>query len=121
MDKLFEEGASDVYFTPIHMKKTRPAIKLSVLHPIDLTQKIEKVLFEHTSTIGLRRIKVDKAFLNRKIETIKTKYGEISIKYAYTGDSEKKWKAEYSDCVKIARENNISLQEVYNEINKHIE
>lgn len=121
MDKLFDGGVNDVYFTPIHMKKSRPAIKLSVLHPKELSQEIEKIIFEHTSTIGLRRITVEKAFLKREFKKIKTKYGDITIKYAFTGNAEKKWKPEYIECVTIANDNNISLQELYNEINKHIE
>ena len=120
MEKLFESGASDVYFTPIHMKKSRPAIKLSVLHPDELSHTVERLLFEHTSTIGLRRITVEKAFLKREIRKVVTKYGEVTIKYTFIGDSERKWKPEYRECVKIANENNISLQDVYNEINKHI-
>ncbi len=121
MTKLFDAGANDVYFTPIQMKKSRPAIKLSVLHTEELCSVIEKIIFEHTSTIGLRRLTVEKAFLKRETKSIDTKYGKIEIKVAHIGDSDKKWKPEYNDCIKLANENNISLQEIYNEINKHIE
>lgn len=120
MDKLFEVGASDVYFTPIIMKKTRPAVKLSVLTNMKFADKIEQIILKETTTLGIRKYKVEKIMLNREIEKINTKYGKIDIKNSYYKGEIIKQKPEYEDCRKISLENNLPIREVYKEVYKNL-
>jgi uncharacterized protein (TIGR00299 family) protein len=118
IDSLFDAGAKDVYITPIIMKKSRPAAKLSVLCDTGTEKNIEEVLFKETSSIGLRKYRVDKIILDRKIEHIKTIYGEVKIKSAFYKNKLIKSKPEYEDCIRIARERNIPIKEVYRMVEK---
>ncbi len=116
MDKLFAKGADDVYFTPITMKKTRPAITVSVLCKKEIEEAVSEILFTETSTLGLRKYSVDKMMLQRKSYTLNTVYGEVTIKSGYYKGKMIKSKPEYNDCKRIAQKKNISIQEVYREI-----
>ncbi len=116
MEKLFDNGASDVFFTPITMKKTRPAITLSVLCRAAAEDRILEILFTETSTLGIRKYPVKKVMLQRKSFKIHTKLGEVTIKSGYYKGDVVKSKPEYNDCKRIAREKNISIQEVYKTI-----
>lgn len=118
IDSLFEAGAKDVYITPIIMKKSRPAAKLSVLCDTGAEKDIEEVLFKETSSLGLRKYRVDKIILDRKIEHVKTKYGEVKIKSAFYKNKLIKSKPEYEDCIRIAKEKNIPIKEVYRMVEK---
>jgi len=113
IDSLFDAGAKDVYITPIIMKKSRPAAKLSVLCDTGTEKNIEEILFKETSSLGLRKYKVEKIILERKIECVKTKYGEVKIKSAFYKNKLIKSKPEYEDCIRIAKEKNIPINEVY--------
>lgn len=121
MNKLFDNGASDVYFTPIIMKKTRPAIKLTVLCESKLENIMKEIIFKETTTLGIRKYNVEKSMLSREIEKLDTIYGEISVKKSYFNGNLVNSKPEYEDCKKIALEKNISIKEVYEEINKNKE
>ncbi|EGW38847.1 nickel pincer cofactor biosynthesis protein LarC [Desulfosporosinus sp. OT] len=115
-ERLFEIGALDVYKTPIIMKKGRPAIKLSILVNKTKEKEVMEVIFRETTSIGIRKFKVEKIMLNRKFSTVKTKYGDITIKSSYYEGDLFKYKAEYEDCKKIAREKNIPIAKVYREV-----
>jgi uncharacterized protein (TIGR00299 family) protein len=82
-EKLFEVGALDVFKTPIFMKKGRPGIKLSVLTNEKVEKDILNVIFEETTSIGVRKYKVEKIMLNREFAKVKTEYGDITIKKSY--------------------------------------
>ncbi|MBN1415144.1 MAG: nickel pincer cofactor biosynthesis protein LarC [Bacteroidales bacterium] len=118
IDALFEAGAKDVYITPIIMKKSRPAVTLSVLAEADSWQRVKEVLFTETSTLGIRKYSVEKTMLKRKMEFLDTTYGRVRIKTAYFNRKKIKSKPEYEDCMKIARENKIPLNQVYKEIER---
>lgn len=117
-EKLFDAGALDVFKTPIFMKKGRPGIKLSVL----ISEKIEKdildIVFEETTSIGVRKYKVEKIMLNREFSKVETQYGEVTIKKSYYKGNLVKYKPEYEECKKIAKENNITMEKVYREVYK---
>ncbi|MBN2480962.1 MAG: nickel pincer cofactor biosynthesis protein LarC [Bacteroidales bacterium] len=115
IDLLFAAGAKDVYITPVIMKKSRPAVKLSVLCDPESDQSINEVLFKETSTLGLRKFAVEKTMLERKVENINTRYGTVRIKSAFFQGQCIKSKPEYEDCIRIARENNIPIRQVYRE------
>ncbi|WP_271811676.1 nickel pincer cofactor biosynthesis protein LarC [Clostridium beijerinckii] len=117
-EKLFDAGALDVFKTPIFMKKGRPGIKLSIL----ISEKIEKdildIVFEETTSIGVRKYKVEKIMLNREFSKVETQYGEVTIKKSYYKGNLLKYKPEYEECKKIAKENNITMEKVYREVYK---
>ncbi|MBE6087879.1 MAG: nickel pincer cofactor biosynthesis protein LarC [Clostridium beijerinckii] len=117
-EKLFDAGALDVFKTSIFMKKGRPGIKLSVL----ISEKIEKdildIVFEETTSIGVRKYKVEKIMLNREFSKVETQYGEVTIKKSYYKGNLVKYKPEYEECKKIAKENNITMEKVYREVYK---
>ncbi len=111
---LFDAGAKDVYITPIIMKKSRPAVTLSVLCKSSSEKAVEEILFRETSSLGLRKHTVEKIMLKRKIDSVTTKYGKVKIKSAFYNDTLVKSKPEYEDCIKIAKKENIPIKEVYN-------
>jgi uncharacterized protein (TIGR00299 family) protein len=118
IDSLFSAGAKDVYITPIIMKKSRPAVKLSILCTPDAENGINEVLFRETSTIGIRKYSIDKTMLERKIEQITTRFGDVRVKSAFYRGVCIKSKPEYDDCLKIAREKGIPISQVYSEVEK---
>ncbi|MCB2297685.1 nickel pincer cofactor biosynthesis protein LarC [Clostridium tagluense] len=113
IDKLFNEGALDVYLIPIIMKKGRPGVKISVLCQAAKLEKMKEVLFRETTTFGVRSFKVDKTMLQREFVKVNTSYGEITLKEAYYKGEKIKSKLEYEECKKIAEDRGISLREVY--------
>jgi uncharacterized protein (TIGR00299 family) protein len=116
MEKLFETGADDVWMQSIIMKKSRPGIKLSALCSPTLSEIIGQILFTHTSTLGYRVLAADKKMLERSWQTLETRWGSVRIKQGILDGKVIKSKPEYEDCLKISRENNIPLIDVYNEI-----
>lgn len=120
-ERLFEKGALDVFKTPIIMKKGRPAIKLSILVNTNKEKEVSDVIFKETTSIGIRKFKVEKIMLHRDFLTLKTKYGNVLIKKSYYEGQLVKYKAEYEDCKKIAVENNIPLARVYREVDRGME
>lgn len=120
MEGLFELKAADVFLTPIIMKKTRPAVKLSVLCSKDKFKGIRNYIFKETSTLGIRYYKVEKNMLQRDFTKLSTSFGEITVKNAYFEGKKIKRKPEYEECKKIAKEKGLSLTEVYNEINNKL-
>ena len=117
-EKLFENGALDVFKTPIIMKKGRPAVKLSVLVNGSNEKKVTDILFQETTSLGLRKFNVEKVMLQREFITLDTKYGTVSVKISYLSNANKKYKAEYEDCKKIAFANDVSIMEVYREVDR---
>ena len=120
IDSLFSAGAKDVFITPIIMKKSRPAVKLSVLCTPEAENRVNEVLFRETSTIGVRKFAIDKTMLDRKIEHIDTRFGEVRVKSAFYQGVCIKSKPEYDDCIKIAREKGIPISQVYREVEKEL-
>lgn len=118
MDNLFKSGANDVFITPIIMKKTRNGSKLSVLCKSDIKDKVSKILIHETSTFGFRSFPVEKYELERDFLDLETRFGKVKVKRAFANDQVIKRKPEYADCVRISREQNVPLLEVYKEIEK---
>lgn len=116
MDSLFQQGALDVFLTPVIMKKSRPAIKISILCGDRERQAIEEILWLKTSTFGLRTQRVSKTMLKRDFSIRSTKYGAITMKNAYFGGKRIKSKPEYEDCRKLAGEKGVSVKEIYDSL-----
>lgn len=112
MDQLLEAGAFDVFFTPIQMKKNRPATKLTVLGNVNAKTELTKLILSETSTIGVRYQTWHRAIMKRHFLTVETPYGPVQLKVATYDDIEKKT-PEYADCAKLAQQFHIPLNTVY--------
>jgi uncharacterized protein (TIGR00299 family) protein len=113
MEKLFAAGALDVFFTPIQMKKNRPATLLSALCRPDEVERLEAIIFWETSTLGVRRQPVERRCLERESETVETPYGLIRVKVAHLSDGTTKRAPEYEDCRRAAEIHDVPLRVVY--------
>ncbi|WP_282036213.1 nickel pincer cofactor biosynthesis protein LarC [Saccharicrinis aurantiacus] len=108
-DLLLKSGARDAYLSPIVMKKGRAATKLSVLCLAQDAEVIANTIFEHTTTIGLRKYPIDKIELPRVSKTKETPYGEVRYKESTLPSGEKRIKIEFDDLEKLAKANNLSI------------
>jgi pyridinium-3,5-bisthiocarboxylic acid mononucleotide nickel chelatase len=113
IELLFEAGAQDVFLVPIIMKKSRPAVQLSILCDISEREKFERLILTETTSLGLRYTPMIKSMLERKSRTVDTPYGPIRIKEGILDGKTIKYKAEYDDCVYAARQGKVTLNEVY--------
>lgn len=116
MECLFSAGAHDIFFTPIIMKKSRPAIMVSVLCDMGQQKLLEEVLLLNSSTFGLRSHKVAKLMLRRQQAKVKTRYGEVSVKNGCFNGRIIKSKPEYEDCKRLAKEKGVPIQNIYESI-----
>ncbi|MCX8053759.1 MAG: LarC family nickel insertion protein, partial [Armatimonadetes bacterium] len=98
MDRLLAAGALDVYLTPIQMKKNRPAVLVSVMCAPENTTKMCEILFEETSTIGVRIDCRSRICLARELVVVETRFGSIRVKVARMGDEIVNAQPEYEDC-----------------------
>ncbi|MGN0244372.1 MAG: nickel pincer cofactor biosynthesis protein LarC [Lachnospiraceae bacterium] len=112
MERLFEAGARDVHYQPVYMKKNRPGWQLNVICEEEKIAQLEQIIFEETTTIGIRRIRVERSVLGRNIEKVQTPYGDALVKVCHLGDETKIY-PEYESVVKICKEHQLPYQEVY--------
>jgi uncharacterized protein (TIGR00299 family) protein len=113
VQKLLDHGALDVFLTNIQMKKSRPAVKLSVISSLEDTEKLTDMIFNETTTLGVRIYQTERRKLFIKKKRVKTKYGDITIKVGKLNDKVKTISPEYEDCQSIAEKNNIPLKDIY--------
>jgi pyridinium-3,5-bisthiocarboxylic acid mononucleotide nickel chelatase len=113
MEKLFSEGARDVWFTPIQMKKNRPAVMLSVLVTEALHHRAVDLILRETSTLGLRVQHIDRHEAEREIVKIATSLGQVSVKVKRLGGVTISLTPEYDECRELALKHSLPLQEVY--------
>jgi len=116
MNKLFDGGAADVFLTNIIMKKSRPAIKISIICQAGDIDRLKEILLTNSSTLGLRVSQFNKHTVSRQMSRIETMYGPVTVKYAYHKDKLISAKPEISECVAIAEKNKLALSEVYNNV-----
>lgn len=119
MEILLSNGALDVFYTSIQMKKNRPAYKLTVLCNEENLEKIKRIIFKETSTIGIRMYKVHRECMDREIKTVDTHYGQATVKIS-SFDDIVNIAPEYEDCKRLATENNISIKEAYDSVKRSI-
>ena len=117
MEQLFEAGALDVFYTPCFMKKNRPAYMLTVLCKNEDSEKMEEIIFNQTTTIGIRRTRTERSVLTRETLLIDTPYGEVRIKLIHHGNR-KRFAPEYEDVAGISRRTGISFGKIYNELDR---
>ena len=111
-ERLMELGALDVWFTPIQMKKNRPATMLSVLVGRDLVDAAAEVILKETSTLGVRRRSVRRYEAERQIVNVDTSLGVVPVKLKRIGDTIAHAAPEYEVCKKIALETGLPIAEV---------
>ena len=115
-DKLLESGALDVWTTPIYMKKNRPANMLTVLVDENHEEVCTKIIFEETTTIGLRLINVDRRIeAVRRMSRVETEYGEVRCKVSAYDGKIISITPEYEDCRRLAENKKVPFKAVWQE------
>jgi uncharacterized protein (TIGR00299 family) protein len=118
MESLFDAGAQDVFFTPIIMKKSRPAVTVSVICEGGKRQQVEEILLLQTSTFGVRTYSITKSMLRREFVNVDTEFGPICVKRAFYGGKLLKSKVEYQELKRVAKEQGLSVREVREKIGR---
>jgi len=114
MQLLLKESL-DVWFTPIQMKKSRPAITLSVLCRPEQVDEVYEIIFRETSTLGVRRYAVDRLALQRNKVEVVTAVGVVDVKVGYWGDNVKNVQPEYETCAALARASGVAVVDIIHE------
>jgi pyridinium-3,5-bisthiocarboxylic acid mononucleotide nickel chelatase len=113
--RLMAEGALDVVLIPAQMKKDRPAQVFKVLARPEDADRLERILFEETSTLGIRRSDTRRDALPRHADTVETRFGPIAVKVARLPGGGLRTTPEYEDCRKAAEQHGVSLRAVTHE------
>ncbi len=116
LDRLFAAGARDVFLSSIQMKKIRPGTLLRVIAEPPDREKLAKILFRETSTIGIRYYPVNRMILKRTASRVKTKFGTVKVKVIEEPDGTKRATPEYEDLRRIAAAKKIPLKVLYDEV-----
>jgi uncharacterized protein (TIGR00299 family) protein len=111
-DRLREAGALDAYWTPVHMKKGRPGVLLTILVDEVALEAVETRLFEETTTFGLRRFPVERVVLGRSHVTVETPWGPVRVKEGRRGDDVVIASPEFEDCARVAAEADVAVRRV---------
>ena len=119
-EQLLSAGALDVYKTSIIMKKGRPAIKLTILAWEEDVKKLQKIVFEQTTSIGMRLYPVEKVKIERAFEVVETEFGPLTLKKAYFDGELVNVKPEYEEIKVFALREGVSIKKIYQEIQKYI-
>ncbi len=113
MDLLFQEGAREAHYLPVFMKKGRPGYQVQVLCDAGRIDAIERVLFMDTTTIGIRRVQVDRTALPRREQDVQTQIGPSRVKVATLPTGQKRAYPEYEAVSSLARQAGVSYQDAF--------
>lgn len=113
MDKLLAAGALDVWFTPIHMKKNRPAVMLSVLCEIGHVEPMADIIFRETSAFGLRTEQIVRLKLERRFEKVQTEFGEVIVKLGLKNGEVIQASPEFESCRIVSEKSGQPLRAIY--------
>jgi uncharacterized protein (TIGR00299 family) protein len=113
MERLFEAGALDVYFTAVQMKKHRPGTLITVLCSPALSERLEEVLLTETTTFGVRRSVWTRRVLEREFDVVDTPYGPVKRKIGRLAGRVLQTTPEYEDVARLAREHQVPFVDVY--------
>jgi len=113
LDRLYGLGALEVFYTPIQMKKCRPGTLVTVITPVHLRDAALDVLFQETTTIGVRHQEMHRECLNREWVTVSTPYGAVRIKVAKRGERVTNAAPEFEDCARLAAEQKVPVKDVH--------
>ena len=114
--ELFGRGALDVYLTQMIMKKTRPAVKLSVLCERDRKDALIGIILKETTSIGVRYYEAQRVTLDRETKEFSSRYGSARVKTSRINKSRVKYSAEFEDCKEIAQATSLPLREIIDEV-----
>jgi uncharacterized protein (TIGR00299 family) protein len=115
MERLLAEGALDVFSVPIQMKKSRPGALLTVLAKMEDANRLTKLIFAETTTLGVRRREEQRQTLSRRWETVDTTWGPVRIKIANMNGTVSNYAPEYEDCRTLAEAQHVPLRTVMQE------
>jgi uncharacterized protein (TIGR00299 family) protein len=115
VDRLFADGALDVFAVPVQMKKNRPGMLLTVLSKPEDAQELARIIFTETSTLGVRRRDEQRQTLARNWITVSTRWGDVRLKVASMNGTVTNYAPEYEDCRKIAAQHHVPLKSVMQE------
>ena len=115
MERLLAEGALDVFSVPVQMKKNRPGALLTVLAKPANVDRLTKLIFAETTTLGVRRRDESRQVLARRWETVETSWGPVRIKIANMNGTVANYAPEFEDCRRIAAEHHVPLKTVMQE------
>lgn len=110
MGKLLQAGARDVHYIPVYMKKNRPAYQLDVICDDTTRETLENIMFAETTTIGIRRCRMERTVMKREFATITTEYGDATVKICRHGEIEKVY-PEYESAAAIAEKSGMPVGE----------
>lgn len=113
LERLLREGARDAWITPIVMKKSRAAVTLHVLASLAYESAALRVIFEETTTLGVRRTLTDTYMLERRLDSVTTRWGEVHVKVGFFDGKLRSLHPEFEDCALLARRHGVPLQRVY--------
>lgn len=112
LERLLAAGALDAHYQPVFMKKSRPAWELTVICREEDRAKLEVLIFAETTTIGIRRARMERTVLPRRRDVVHTAYGDVAVKRCLL-DSGERCYVEYDSAVKLAQEQGVPLQDIY--------
>jgi len=121
MDKLFEAGANDVYYSAIYMKKNRPGILLQLLCSRENIEKMKEILLKETTTLGIRYYPLTVHRMERRFINVQTEWGSVIVKQGIQHGEVFQSSPEYEDCKAIAQKHKVPLKKVYAEVWKLID
>ncbi|SHF17520.1 hypothetical protein SAMN02745195_02016 [Thermoanaerobacter uzonensis DSM 18761] len=120
-EKLFGNGALDVFLTPIIMKKQRPGTLITVICEKENANKLKEIIFKETSTFGIRYYEVLRHKLDRDFSIVETTYGKIRVKKGYLDGKLIKAYPEYEDVKAVAEKTSNSISDIYRNVMRHID
>ena len=115
MERLFEAGARDVYYTPVYMKKNRPAYQLNVICDEKAAPELEQIIFRETTTIGIRRVRMQRSVMHREIRQVETSFGMAEVKVCRSGEIVRVY-PEYESVTAICRGSDLNYRDVWGKI-----
>ena len=114
LDQLLKAGARDVHYFPVFMKKNRPAYQLNVICSENLREDLQRIIFEQTSTIGIRVLRMERVVLNREIQQVTTSMGKTRVKVCTLPDGRLRRYPEYEDVSALSETTGKPFLEVFN-------
>ena len=112
LERLLAAGAIDAHYQPVFMKKSRPAWELTVICREENRAKLEALIFAETTTIGIRRARMERTVLPRRRDVVHTAYGDVAVKRCLLENGERCY-VEYDSAAKLAQEQGVPLQDIY--------
>jgi len=121
MDQLFEDGALDVFWIPIFMKKNRPGTMVQVLCPVHRKETVIRRILTETTTLGVRYYEMSRRMLPRQVIRVKTRFGVVEVKKVQDPQQRTRWVPEFEACKRVALDQKVPLRDVYDAIIKEVQ